>query len=159
MKTLDSMLLREIGTLSRSVHSICNNKFKELKLQAGQFIYITRICENAGMNLIDLSTLLRMDKTSTTKAVQKIEAEGLIQRVRDTEDKRVLRLYPTEKGLKAYEEIIDMENKNIRACLKGFRNEEKKAVMAFILRMNQNVEADWNELKGVGGVLGNDSNS
>src|SRR5690242_15489958 len=109
MKQLDSMILREIGTLSRSIHSISDIKFKELKLQRGQYIYLTRICENPGINLIDLTLLLKIDKTSTTKAIQKLEKEGYIERKKDISDKRIIRLYPTEKGFKSYDDIIDLE--------------------------------------------------
>lgn len=140
---LDSNILREIGTLSRSIHSISDIKFKELKLQKGQFIYLTRICENPGINLIDLTILLKMDKTSTTKAIQKIEAEGYIERKKDLIDKRVVRLYPTEKGLKSYDNIINEENKNIAICLKDFSDDEKNIVTELITKMSRNIESEW----------------
>lgn len=151
MKTLDSMILREMGTLARSVHSICNTKFKELKLQAGQFIYLTRVCENPGLSLADLTLLLKVDKTSTTKAVQKLEAEGYIQRKQDKKDRRILRLYPTEKGLRSYDEILELENQHISTCLEGFSPEEVNAVTEFIKRMSQNMGAEWGKKSYLGG--------
>ncbi|MFA1706943.1 hypothetical protein [Clostridioides difficile] len=39
IKTLDSNILREVGTLSRAVNSINDIKYKELKLQKGQFTF------------------------------------------------------------------------------------------------------------------------
>jgi len=156
MKQLDSMILREVGTLSRSIHSICDRKFKELKLQKGQFIYLTRICENPGINLIDLTILLKMDKTSTTKAIQKLEAEGYIQRKKDISDKRIIRLYPTEKGLKSYDDIIDEENKNIAICLKGFSAEERNIITELIKKMSNNIESEWKSSKLILGGQEND---
>lgn len=156
MKQLDSMILRDVGTLSRSIHSICDIKFKELKLQKGQFIYLTRICENPGINMIDLTILLKMDKTSTTKAIQKLETEGYIERKKDTCDKRVIRLYSTEKGLKSYEDIIDEENKNIAICLKDFSTEEKNMVTELIMKMSKNIESEWKSSKLILGGQEND---
>jgi DNA-binding MarR family transcriptional regulator len=147
MKLLDSMILREVGTLSRSIHSICDIKFKELKLQKGQFIYLTRICENPGINLIDLTILLKIDKTSTTKAIQKLEAEGYIERKKDINDKRVIRLYPSEKGFKSYDDIINEENKNIEICLKNFSEEEKSIITELIMKMSKNIESEWKSSK------------
>jgi DNA-binding MarR family transcriptional regulator len=39
-----------------------------------------------------------IDKTTTTKAVKKLEDEGYIYRIKDLEDKRYYKLYITEKG-------------------------------------------------------------
>ncbi|WP_376774609.1 MarR family winged helix-turn-helix transcriptional regulator [Clostridium thailandense] len=89
MKTLDSHILREIGTLFRCIHSISDIKFKEINLQKGQFIFLTRICENQGINQIDLSNLLKVDKTTTTKAIQKLIEAGYIEKKRDDNDKRI----------------------------------------------------------------------
>ncbi|MDF2840311.1 MAG: MarR family transcriptional regulator [Clostridia bacterium] len=156
MKQLDSMILREIGTLSRSIHSICDIKFKELKLQKGQFIYLTRICENPGINLIDLTILLKMDKTSTTKAIQKLEAEGYIERKKDTSDKRVMHLYPTKKGYQSYDNIINEENRNIEICFKSFSEEERNIVTELIIKMSKNIEAEWKSSKLILGGHEND---
>ena len=147
MKQLDSKILREVGTLSRSIHSICDIKFKELKLQKGQYIYLTRICENPGINFMDLTILLKIDKTSTTKAIQKLEKEGYIDRKRDINDKRIIRLYVTEKGLEFYDNIINEENKNIAICLKGFSKDEKNIVTEMIIKMNKNIESEWKSSK------------
>lgn len=147
MKQLDSNILREIGTLSRSIHSICDIKFKELKLQKGQFIYLTRICENPGINFMDLTILLKIDKTSTTKAIQKLEKEGYIERKKDINDRRVIRLYVTGKGLEFYDNIINEENKNIAICLKDFSKDEKKIVTEMIIKMSKNIEPEWKTSK------------
>ncbi len=147
MKKLDSNILREIGTLSRCIHSICDTKFKEFSLQKGQFIYLTRICENPGINFIDLTVLLKIDKTSTSKAIQKLEAEGYIERKKDILDKRVWRLYPTEKGLKSYDCIINEENKNISICIKDFSEDEINIVNELVLKMSKNIESEWKASK------------
>jgi DNA-binding MarR family transcriptional regulator len=147
LKHLKNKVLREIGTLSRCIHSISDIKFKELKLQKGQFIYLTRICENPGINFIDLTLLLKIDKTSTTKAIQKLEAEGYINRKKDETDQRVIRLYPTEKGLHTYDYIIDEENKNISICFRNFNEEEKKIISNLLTKMSENIELEWKTSK------------
>ncbi|GFZ32230.1 MarR family transcriptional regulator [Clostridium zeae] len=156
MNRLNSEVLREIGTLSRSIHSISDNKFKELNLQKGQFIYLTRICEHPGINFIDLTVLLKIDKTSTTKAIQKLEAEGYIERKKDLNDKRVIRLYPTKKGLESYDYIIDQENKNIETCFKDFSEDDKSIVIELIMKMSKNIEAEWKASKMILGGHEND---
>lgn len=144
---LNSYILREIGTLSRTIHSISDIKFKELNLQKGQFIFLTRICENPGISLIQLSIFLKVDKTTTTKATQKLLTEGYINKENDENDKRVYRLFPTKKALDIYNDIIEEENRNIEICFKDFTEGEKVIVYELVKRMKENTEFNWHELK------------
>nr|WP_081449319.1 MarR family transcriptional regulator [Clostridium carboxidivorans] len=147
MKDLDSPILREIGALSRCINSISDLKFKEIHLQKGQFTFLTRICENQGINQIDLSNLLKVDKTTTTKAIQKLIEAGYIDKKRDDIDKRMWRLYPKEKALEVYTFIIEEENRNIEVCFKNFNSEEKELVNKLVKKMRENIESDWKEIK------------
>ena len=147
MKKLDSEILRDIGAVARSIQSISDIQFRQLRLQKGQFIFLTRICEIPGINLIDLSNLLRVDKTTTTKAVQKLIEAGYIRKEQDISDQRVWRLYPEEPALHSYTQVIAAENQYIFHCFQGFSAQEKKAVSILMSRMRDNIECEWKRLK------------
>ncbi len=133
--------------LARAIQSISDIKFKEINLQRGQFVFLTRVCENPGINQIDLSNLLKVDKATTTKAIQKLIDVGYITKVRDEEDKRMWRLYPAEKAKSVYSIIIEAENRNIAVCFATFAESEKLSVYNLVKRMRQNIEEEWKKLK------------
>jgi DNA-binding MarR family transcriptional regulator len=145
--SLKSKILREVGTVARCIQSISDITYREFNLQRGQFIFLTRICEQPGINLIDLSHILKVDKTTTTKAVQKLLQEGYVQRKRDNADKRAWHLYPTDKAAEIYPYIINEENKNIEVCFAGFSQAEQTMAYDFIKRMGENIKRDWIALK------------
>ncbi|MCI4866434.1 MarR family transcriptional regulator [Clostridioides difficile] len=147
IKTLDSNILREVGTLSRAVNSINDIKYKELKLQKGQFTFLTRVCENPGINLVELSNMLKVDKATTTKAIQKLIKAGYIDKKQDKFDKRGYNLTPTDKSLEVYELIIEEENRSIEICFDNFTDEEKKVVTKLLEKMSKNVENEWFKVK------------
>jgi len=147
MTELKSGLLREVGALARCIHSISDINFREHFLQKGQFIFLTRICENPGINLIDLSNMLKVDKTTTSKVVQKLINEGYVQKIRDEEDQRMWRLSPLSRALETYPHIIGEENRNIDACLHGFTDFEKENVLLLLQKMRENIEARWKTVK------------
>lgn len=153
MAELDSFILREIGMMARCIQSISDINFKELHLQKGQYIYLTRICENPGITLIDLSTMLKVDKSSATKAIPKLEEAGYISKQRDDSDKRLWRLYPESTGLKVYEAVIMEENRNISVCFENFSDEEKAAALNVVSRMRENIQEDWKEIKNYRGDI------
>ena len=140
MSCLKSNLLREIGAVARCIQFISDVKYREFKLQRGQFIFLTRICEQPGINLIDLSNILKVDKTTTTKAIQRLISKEYVQRRRDNKDKRMWHLYPTEKAVAIYPLIIDEENRNIDVCLSGFSQEERVIVHRLVKKMSENIE-------------------
>lgn len=138
-----------MGTLARCVQSISDIKFRELNLQRGQFIFLTRICEYPGINFMELSNMLKVDKATTTKAVQKLMTEEYIVRKRDLNDKRMWHLFPSAKAEEVYNYIIQEENRRIVSCLADFSDEEKKMAEHLIKRMGQNIEQDWKITKSL----------
>jgi DNA-binding MarR family transcriptional regulator/GNAT superfamily N-acetyltransferase len=147
MIKLDSDILREIGAISRSIQTINDLKFRQFNLDRGQFVFLTRICEHEGINPIDLSNMLKVDKATTTKAIQKMEHKGLIGRVRDPSDKRMWRLYPKPEARDLYRAVMEEENENIAICFSGFSEKEKELAGELVKRMAQNIESKWESLK------------
>jgi DNA-binding MarR family transcriptional regulator/N-acetylglutamate synthase-like GNAT family acetyltransferase len=146
MTSLKSSVLREIGALARCVQAISDVKYRELKLHRGQFIFLTRVCEHPGINLIDLSNMLKVDKTTTTKAVGKLAAEGYLTRRRGN-DQRMWHLHPTTKATAIYPYIIAEENRSLDICLSGFSQAERETAGRLLARMRSSLEQDWLRLK------------
>lgn len=87
---LKNFVLRRIGTISRIAAYISNVKFKEFALQNGQHIFVTRICENPGINLAQLTQILDVDKSTTTKVIQKLEKAGYVIKKHNENNKKAL---------------------------------------------------------------------
>ena len=137
---LKNFVLRRIGTISRIVAYISNVKFKEFALQNGQHIFVARICENPGINLAQLTQILDVDKSTTTKVIQKLEKAGYVIKKHNENNKKSFALFPTEKAKEVYKKVIEEENKQIDICFNGFTEEEKKAAVAYLERMCKNLE-------------------
>ena len=145
---LECDVLRGIGAISRCIQTMNDGKLKRRNLERGQFFFLTRVCENAGISPIDLSNLLKVDKATATKAIQKLEEKGMIERRRDGSDGRMWRLYPRPEALDLYARIIGEENENVSVCFTGFAEEEKRTACELITRMEKNMERKWEAFKG-----------
>lgn len=144
MNDLEREILREIGAITRCINSISDIKYKNINLQKGQFIFLIRVCENPGINQRDLSKLLKVDKTTTAKAIQKLINVGYIERKEDPSDKRMWRLYPLQKALDAYDYITKEENRVNKDYYNNFNKDEKKLVYKLVKKLRENIENDWN---------------
>lgn len=143
MINIENFILREIGTIARSIQAISDIKYKNINLQKGQFIFLCRVCENPGINQIDLSNLLKVDKTTTTKVIQKLILAGYIEKKEDVSDKRMWRLFPLQKALDAYTYIIEEETKCNQAYYNDLNDEEKELIYNLLKRLSKNIEYDW----------------
>ncbi|MFD4419868.1 MarR family transcriptional regulator, partial [Bacillus safensis] len=91
-------ILREIGMIARALDSISNIEFKEHDLTKGQYLYQVRICENPGIIQEKLVEMIKVDRTTASRAIKKLEMNCIIEKKDDKHNKKIKKLFPTEKG-------------------------------------------------------------
>ena len=131
-------ILRDIGMIARALDSISNIEFKEVDLTRGQYLYLVRICENPGIIQEKLAEMIKVDRTTTARAIKKLESNGMIERLEDKENKKIKKLYPTKKGAEIYPFIIRENN---------YSDEEAKQLEYLLNKVCKNVSEDWNFVK------------
>ncbi len=140
-------VLREIGTIARALDSISNIEFKQYDLTKGQYLYLVRICEHPGIIQERVAEMLKVDRTTAARAIQKLTANGLIEKRMQTENKKNKQLFPTANGLKIFP-IIQRENRHsTEVALTEFTEAEKQQIAEFLTRMRKNVASDWEYVK------------
>lgn len=133
---LKSTLFRDINNLSKHINSLYESIFRRYGLHRGQFAFITMIVENKSISLKDLALSLRVDKTTVTKAVQKLEIVGYITKIQDDYDNRLFHLIATEKGLDLYKDIIREKNQILEKTLKNFSKQDIEQLTTLINKLN-----------------------
>ena len=140
-------ILREIGMIARALDSISNIEFKEFDLTKGQYLYVVRVCENPGIIQAQLLELIKVDKSTATRALQKLEANGFIKRQDDPHNKKSKKLFPTEKAQNVYPVIKRENTHSEQVALNGFSKEETAVALDLLQRIRKNVEKDWESVK------------
>ncbi|OTO52306.1 MarR family winged helix-turn-helix transcriptional regulator [Enterococcus faecium] len=140
-------ILRDIGMIARALDSISNIEFKEVDLTRGQYLYLVRICENPGIIQEKLAEMIKVDRTTTARAIKKLESNGMIERLEDKENKKIKKLYPTKKGAEIYPFIIRENNYSNAVALNGLSDEEAKQLEYLLKKVRKNVSEDWNFVK------------
>ncbi|SDX99926.1 DNA-binding transcriptional regulator, MarR family [Evansella caseinilytica] len=140
-------ILREIGMIARALDSISNIEFKEHDLTKGQYLYLVRICENPGIIQEKLAEMIKVDRTTTARAIKKLEIKGLVERRDDDHNKKIKKLFPTEKGKKVFPFIKRENDHSNRVALAGFSEKEVETIFHLLQRVRKNVEVDWEFVK------------
>jgi DNA-binding MarR family transcriptional regulator len=135
--------LREIGMIARALDSISNVEFKECNLTKGQYLYIVRICENEGIIQGKLAEMIKVDRTTAARAIKKLEMNGFIEKREDQHNKKIKKLFPTDKGKSVYPFIKRENEYSNKMALDGLSEEEEEALFYLLQRVRRNVEKDW----------------
>lgn len=140
-------ILREIGMIARALDSISNIEFKEFDLTKGQYLYLVRICENQGIIQEKLAEMIKVDRTTASRAIKKLEKNGFIERREDKYNKKIKKIFPTMKGENVYPKIKRENDYSNSVALAGFSEEEVESISHLIQRVRKNVEVDWEYVK------------
>ncbi|WP_369051763.1 MarR family winged helix-turn-helix transcriptional regulator [Bacillus paranthracis] len=140
-------ILREIGMIARALDSISNIEFKEYELTKGQYLYLVRICENPGIIQEKLSEMIKVDRTTAARAIKKLEINGFIEKKEDESNKKIKKLFPTEKGKNVYPFITRENDYSNTVALEGFSETEAETISNLLQRVRKNIEKDWEFVK------------
>ena len=133
--------------IARALDSIANIEFKEYDLTRGQYLYLIRICENPGIIQEKLAEMIKVDRTTASRAIKKLEANGFIEKRADAANRKIKRIFPTEKG-KAISPNSSRENEHSeRVALQGLSEEEATVLSGLLQTVRKNVEGDWEYVK------------
>jgi len=131
-----------------AVNMVANKARQELEntfainnydITAPQWMVLSIIHENEGINQNELSKLSRKDKTNVTRIIEKLERKGLVKRVRDEFDKRVFRLYQTQKGKDTRSHLSELTSSLISKSTVGITDDEYGVCMKVLNKMYENM--------------------
>jgi DNA-binding MarR family transcriptional regulator len=133
--------------IARALDSISNIEFKEYDLTKGQYLYLVRICENPGIIQEKLAEMIKVDRTTAARAIKKLEINGFIEKKEDKHNKKIKKLFPTEKGKNVYPFIKRENDYSNSVALEGFSEREVETISDLLQRVRKNVEKDWETVK------------
>lgn len=118
---------------------------KELARRAnvtGPQLTVVKLLETIGdLSLSELSDRIRAQNSTVTGIVDRMEREGLAQRVRSTEDRRVVRIHLTEKGQALARDIPVEPMEILRTALGGLTPTETQEMLRLMTKVAKRIGA------------------
>ncbi|AKB80744.1 Transcriptional regulator, MarR family [Methanosarcina barkeri 3] len=104
----------------------------------GHFSILMSLYCQEGRSQDSLAQSRGFDKTMIAKSILKLEKEGIVYRITDPEDKRIKRLYLTEKGRKLKPEMRKIGFEMNSLLLKGFDSDELPSAIEIVRKIALN---------------------
>lgn len=95
-------IMKNISKIWRCSVLYRSNELEYHGLNGYQHIYILRICQNPGITQEQLSKIIFVNKSTVTRQISLLEQNGFIKRNLDENDKRIMRVHPTQKSYDIY---------------------------------------------------------
>lgn len=130
---------KSISIIYRYRQILVNHKLKPYNLGSGQHIFLINIASNEGINQKELTSLVKIDKATTAKALKKLEEHGYIYRQCDDSDRRYNKLFLTEKGHEVMPVINDILNEITDELVKGLDENECRQFKQSLNKILDNV--------------------
>lgn len=129
----------------RHIAAIIKQKGREIltnyTITPPQFIALQWLDELGDMTIGDLSNRMYLAFSTTTDLIDRMEKNELVQRVRDTADRRVVRIHLLPEGEKIIREVIEKRQLYLVDIVSDFGNEEiqqlSELLQKLYVRMNE----------------------
>ncbi|MFP4158445.1 MAG: MarR family winged helix-turn-helix transcriptional regulator [Desulfobacterales bacterium] len=130
---LPECLIFLLGKAYQKAHNSFKKRLKPYGLTNIQHLVLEGLWYKNGMTATELSSLLMLDKATLSGVLERMAETGWITRVPDSEDRRIHRVYPSEKANDLKEALIRERQESNREILERFSYEER-VVLKRLLR-------------------------
>jgi len=114
-------------------------KEHDLPITPDQFRVINHLWQKDGLHQSELAVCSNRNRANVTRIIDILEREGLVERRDDEADRRVFRIYLTEKGKSIKEDTAKCAAQSIEDALEGLSEEEIAICTKVLLKIKANV--------------------
>ncbi len=139
---------RWISILDRLMKMYYDRGLADFEIGWGQQFYVEYLYDLPGASAQEMAQCIRVDKATLTKVIKKLLALDYIKVTADEKDKRVKRLYLTEKALPAARRIKEIHNSFYQTVCTGLSPETVRLTEETLAQMVENVNQKiWHRME------------
>lgn len=132
---LKDTLCYKLLTVFNHIQEETKPDFQSLGITRENYISMYYIYEHPGVTQAELADLKHKDRNVIGRNIDKLEALGWVQRIRDTQDRRAFTLHLTESGCKVVEHYWPILTRGDQSRLQKLNADEQQTLMALLDKM------------------------
>ncbi|MEW8969604.1 MarR family transcriptional regulator [Mesobacillus jeotgali] len=130
----------------RYISGIIKQKGRELlsnyTITPPQFIALQWLFEDGDMTIGELSNKMFLACSTTTDLVDRMEKNELVVRVKDPNDRRVVRIHLLDEGERIIDEVIKKRQLYLQEVLKDFSGKEILSLKEGLAKLHQEMREE-----------------
>ncbi len=104
-----------------------------------QYTVLKHICPGESITLSELSSRTFRDSSNITALVDFLEDKGLVERIHDKSDRRVIRVELTDKGEDVRKDVIEKHETFIASMFENIADEDMEEFIRLLDIMNRDI--------------------
>lgn len=125
----------------RYIAEIIKQKGRELlsdyTVTPPQFIALQYLYDDGDMTIGELSNKLYLACSTITDLIDRMENNNLVVRIKDANDRRVVRIHLLDEGKRVIKEVIKKRQNYLEEVLEDYSGDEVKLLQSHLVKLHQ----------------------
>ena len=135
---LEKSLGRWISLLYRYGQIFLMKELEPYAVGKGQFLFLVALYQKDGLPQEELAQMLKIDKGTTARAINKLEKAGYVRREQNREDMRANRVFLTDRALEFKPTLASVLGRWSDIISSGMTKEEVDQAFSMLTKMAHN---------------------
>lgn len=140
----EASVRRSIGVrltvIARQLRNLFDRHVGDLNVTRSQWSMIVVVARRPGATQRTIAEALEMSEASAGRLIDRLCAEGLLQRRERDDDRRARAVYLTEKAEPLLAKLADLAQIHEERLFRGFSDEELDQLLTFLDRIYRNAQ-------------------
>jgi DNA-binding MarR family transcriptional regulator len=135
-----------ISDVARLLRTEFDRRVRRLGITRAQWLVLTRLHRRPGASLSELAEMMEVEKATAGRMIDRLVANGWVERRTAREDRRIKRVYLTDDAERVHKRIWRVAEQTVDAALVDLAARERKQLMSLMQRIKTTlVSADDEE--------------
>lgn len=127
-----AFLIVDAARLQRTVF---DRRVRKLGFTRTQWLVLRRLGEQPGVSQSELAEMLEVERASAGRLIDRLEENGWLERRQDDDDRRINRIYLTEKGRSVHGIIGPIAEAMVEEELSGLSKKDREVLTDLLLNV------------------------
>ena len=124
-----------ISDVARLLRTEFDRRVRRLGITRAQWLVLTRLHRRPGASLSELADMMEVEKATAGRMIDRLVANGWVERRTARDDRRVKRVYLTEDAERVHKRIWRVAEETVDAALVDLSQRESRQLMDLLSRI------------------------
>jgi MarR family transcriptional regulator, transcriptional regulator for hemolysin len=137
MPNTDEYIGVVISDVARLLRTEFDRRVRRLGITRAQWLVLTRLHRHPGASLSELAEMMEVEKATAGRMIDRLVANGWVERRTQRDDRRVKRVYLTPEAERVHKRIWRVAETTVEDALGGLSAPESRQLMALLQRVKK----------------------
>jgi MarR family transcriptional regulator, transcriptional regulator for hemolysin len=142
MPNTDDYIGVVISDVARLIRTAFDRRVRALGITRAQWLALTRLHRHPGVSQSELADMMEIERASAGRMIDRLEANGWVERRAQDGDRRVKRVYLTPEAERVHGRIWRVAEATVENALRDLSAQEGAQLMRLLARVKKTLIAD-----------------